>query len=233
MPRISPYLPLDNPGVLHPQIWLGTWSLGGEMYGRSDLRESLALLKAAYASGLCHFDTAGFYAHGKSEELLAKALKNERRSIFISTKGGLHWRGREVHHDASPATLRQSLLASLKRLSCDYVDLYQLHWPDPTVPINVSIDALKALKKEGLIRFWGIGNLAPDQLKECCQPQEAIPHQVHFNPLHPDYATLHAGGSDNRTLNCIISPLEQGLLGDPVDGGSEFTLPRQKRYSPP
>ncbi|RMG68394.1 MAG: aldo/keto reductase, partial [Nitrospirae bacterium] len=181
-----------------------------EGFGPHDERQSLEVLKEALKEGIRHFDTAGFYAHGRSEELLQKALKGRRRSSFISTKGGLKWQGRQVVHDGSPEGLRRALTESLKRLKTDYIDLFQLHWPDPKVPVLESIDALKGFQAEGLIRYWGVGNLTEDEVRQYLSSYKDILHQVHFNPLHRSDRVLEAGSQ--FCINCIISPLEQGLL---------------------
>ncbi len=208
------YSPVDDKGgCSFPWLWLGTWSLGGEGFGRVDLGESVEVIKKAFHAGIRHFDTAPLYAHGKSEMLLKKALAKKRTRIFISSKGGLEWRGRNVIHDASPQALRRSLEQSLRRLKTDYLDLYQLHWPDPGVPLAESLDALKGFRQEGLIRFWGVGNLAPDQVRGHLPPGGRIPHQVHFSPIHRDFEVLKAGYEEGRACNCVTSPLEQGLLG--------------------
>ena len=188
--------------------------MGGEGFGPHDERESLRVLQKAHDNGLRHFDTAGFYAHGKSEILLQKIIGTVRQELFISTKGGLIWSGNNVRHSASPESLRQQLYESMERLKTDYIDLYQLHWPDPDVPIATSIAALKEFKKEGLILNWGLGNLTEEELTKHLTPEKNIPHQVHFNPLHNTREVLDAGM--NRCISCIISPLEQGLLGSGI-----------------
>ncbi|MCP4699730.1 MAG: aldo/keto reductase [Gammaproteobacteria bacterium] len=197
-------------------LWLGAWSLGGEGFGRTDARESRAVLDLALHEGIRHFDTAGFYAHGKSELLLAKALGKCRDQVFISTKGGLLWEGRKVRHCADREALRTALFSSLERLGTDYVDLYQLHWPDPAVPLTESIRALTALQEEGLIRSWGVGNLSADQVRRFIPHGARIPHQVHFNPLHRADEVLAAGSE--RCYHCVVSPLEQGLLANASKG---------------
>jgi aryl-alcohol dehydrogenase-like predicted oxidoreductase len=194
-----------------PWLWIGTWSMGGEGFGNHDERESMRVLIYAVENNIRHFDTAGFYAHGKSEKLLGKVMKLDRKAFFISTKGGLVWAGRNVRHWASPGALREQLYESLERLQTDYIDLYQLHWPDPEVPVNESLNALKQFESEGLIRYWGAGNLTARQVQEHIVNKKDIPHQVHFNPLRPSYGILSAGR--DRCRNCVISPLEQGLLG--------------------
>jgi aryl-alcohol dehydrogenase-like predicted oxidoreductase len=207
-------LPKDPSNVKFPWLWIGTWSMGGEGFGSHDERESLRVLESVVEKGLRHFDTAGFYAHGRSEELLRKVISGRREEFFVSTKGGLAWDGRRVEHRASPKELGKQLNESLERLKIDYLDLYQLHWPDPEVPIDESIAALKEMKEKGMIRYWGVGNLSEVQIKDYLGPEENIPHQVHFNPLHRSDDILAAG--KDSCVNCIISPLEQGLLGSNV-----------------
>jgi aryl-alcohol dehydrogenase-like predicted oxidoreductase len=208
----SVFPPLEQGDVPLPWLWIGTWSMGGAGFGQSSLGESLNVLDKAYRSGVRHFDTAGFYARGRSEELLAKAFKSTRKSVFISTKGGLVWNGNKVLHQGSPQNLRQSLMDSLKRLQTDYLDLFQLHWPDPAVPLTESVEALKELQQEGLTRFWGVGNLTTDEIESTIEKNAGIPHQVHHNPIHRSDVILNTGKTDTRCVNCITSPLEQGLL---------------------
>ena len=201
------------------QLWLGTWSLGGEGFGPVDARESRKIIEYALEKGITHFDTAQFYAHGKSESHLSQALKTSaqaRENYFISSKGGLLWRGKLVKHDASAQALTETLYKSLDTLKTDYLDLYQLHWPDPNTPISESIETLKALQKKGLIRHWGVGNLSVAELKQHCPEGAQIYHQVRHNPIHRNDETLIAGRHHKRTINCIISPLEQGLISGPT-----------------
>ena len=200
-------------GLLENRVWIGTWSLGGEMYGRSDARESVQLIRRAFDAGLFFYDTAGFYAHGQSEMLLAKALAGHRREVFLCTKGGLQWQGRQVVHDASSAALRRQLAESLERLKSDYLDMYMLHWPSPQTPLEESLATLQALQREGLIRHYGVCNLTAEQVAGHLAPGGLIAHQVPFNPLRLENEQLLAAGrAAQRCLNCIISPLEQGLL---------------------
>jgi aryl-alcohol dehydrogenase-like predicted oxidoreductase len=206
------FAPLEQSETPMPWLWIGTWSMGGVGFGKSSLGESLSVIQKAYQAGVRHFDTAGFYARGRSEELLSKAFKSNRKSVFISTKGGLVWEGNTVHHRGSPKDLRNALLSSLKRLQTDYLDLYQLHWPDPSVPLAQSIEALKELQKEGLTRFWGVGNLTSNDIEKTIEKDAWIPHQVHHNPIHKSDQILKTGKKDGRCFNCITSPLEQGLM---------------------
>jgi aryl-alcohol dehydrogenase-like predicted oxidoreductase len=203
-------LPKEPANAHTPWLWIGTWSMGGEGFGPHDERASVKVLQGAVENNIRHFDTAGFYAHGKSEKLLQNIIKTARQEFFISSKGGLVWNGKRVEHRASPDELRKQLYESFDRLGTDYLDLYQLHWPDPGVPVTESIAGLKDLQKEGLIRYWGIGNLSEHDVYNYLSEEENIPHQVHFNPLHRNFGALHAG--EKECINCVVSPLEQGLL---------------------
>lgn len=205
-------LPLNAVNSRTPWLWIGTWSMGGEGFGGHDQRESLRVLSTAVENNIRHFDTAGFYAHGKSENLLRKIIKSGRPEFFISSKGGLVWEGRKVKHSASPEKLKIQLFETLDRLNTDYLDLYQLHWPDPEVSLRESISALKTFKEQGLIRSWGVGNFTEQQVIDNLTAEKNIPHQVRFNPVRSTHGILRAGR--DRCINCIISPLEQGLLGN-------------------
>jgi len=203
--------PIDPSNDHTPWLWIGTWSMGGEGFGTHDERESLRVLRTAVENNIRHFDTAGFYARGRSELLLQKIIKTDRPEFFISSKGGLVWEGRGVKHSASPEGLEKQLFETLDRLKTDYLDLYQLHWPDPEVPLSESISALKTFRDQGLVRFWGVGNFTEQQIINRLKDERNIPHQVHFNPVRRNQSILLAGR--DRCINCIISPLEQGLLG--------------------
>ena len=216
--RFDPVLPLPvkDLGACLPWLWLGTWSMGGEGFGPHDLSLSMRTLELAFERGIRHFDTAGFYAQGRSEELLSRAFSRVRNEVFLSSKGGLFRKGRRVWHDARPEALFRALEKSLERLGTDYLDLFQLHWPDPRVPLDESIDALKGLRDKGLIRYWGVGNLSSGQVLNYLGEGELIPHQVHFNPVHKEgLKILRAGRQGKRCINCVISPFEQGLLVSP------------------
>ncbi len=213
-PTAYPLQPVSGEPAPTPWLWIGTWSLGGEGFGPQDARESRKVLEQAFAGGVRHFDTAGLYAHGRSEALVAKAFRGRRREVFLSSKGGLEWSGSRVLHRGRPADLRRHLETSLRRLNSDYLDLFQLHWPDPAVPIGESLGALRDLRREGLIRHWGCGNLTAKEVKRHIPAGADVPHQVHFNPIHRTDAVLETGAQRRHCLNCAVSPLEQGLLGN-------------------
>lgn len=202
-------------------LWLGTWRLGGEGFGPSNLKESIESIEYAYELGIRHFDTANFYAHGKSNAILSKLTKKYRSSLIVSSKGGLVWETPNlVKHDASKEALTQDLHETLKRLGTDYLDYYLLHWPDPTISLERSLEVLLAFQREGLIKKWGVCNLSIKMLnsfESFIRPlnENGILHQVHHNILHQQNEILQIG-ANLKLRNIIYSPFEQGLLANPI-----------------
>src|SRR6184192_2682504 len=126
------------------RVALGTWAIGGWMWGGTDEAESIATIRAAVEHGINLIDTAPVYGFGRSEEIVGKALAegNLRARVRIATKVGLEWEGGRVFRNASRARILQEFKDSSRRLQTDSIDIYQLHWPDPLVPIEEAAEAL-------------------------------------------------------------------------------------------
>jgi aryl-alcohol dehydrogenase-like predicted oxidoreductase len=126
------YTTLGRTGLQVSRIALGTWQLGGD-WGPTDEAEAIAAIRRAADQGVTLFDTAQAYGFGASEQLLARALAGRDRSkLIIATKGGLRpGESGGVSRDSSPAWIRAGVESSLRALNTDYIDLYQVHWPDP------------------------------------------------------------------------------------------------------
>jgi aryl-alcohol dehydrogenase-like predicted oxidoreductase len=152
---------IGAPNMIASRIALGTWAIGGWMWGGSDTRNAFRTIQAAIDKGINLIDTAPAYGFGHAEEIVGRALAPNRRRnrMFIATKCGLEWRGDKLRRNASPSRIREEIEDSLTRLRTDYVDIYQLHWPDPLVPIEESAGALTKLLEEGKIRAIGVSNL--------------------------------------------------------------------------
>ncbi|MDB5808433.1 MAG: ral stress protein [Betaproteobacteria bacterium] len=147
------------------RIALGTWALGGWMWGGSDDNAAIRTIHAALDNGINLIDTAPVYGFGKSEELVGRALADGRRQhALIATKVGLDWRDGKPFRDSSPARLRRELEASLRRLGTDVIDLYQVHWPDESTPIEETAAVLEEFRREGKIRAIGVSNYGPAQM---------------------------------------------------------------------
>lgn len=159
---------------IHPDLpdvsrtGLGTWAIGGWEWGGTDERQSIDTILAALDRGITLIDTAPIYGHGISERIVGKALQEygKREDIVLATKVALDWSDdAEVVRNATPERIRTEIADSLERLQTDYIDLYQVHWPDPLVPIEETARALKALYDDGRIRAIGVSNFSPEQME--------------------------------------------------------------------
>jgi aryl-alcohol dehydrogenase-like predicted oxidoreductase len=149
-------------------VAIGTWAIGGWMWGGSDERESISTIRAALDEhGINVIDTAPVYGFGRSEEIVGKAIAEGRlRSrVHIATKAGLEWDGGRVFRNASRARILQEVEDSLRRLQTDYIDIYQVHWPDPLVTIEETAEAMLTLYKQGKIRAIGVSNFSVGQME--------------------------------------------------------------------
>jgi aryl-alcohol dehydrogenase-like predicted oxidoreductase len=143
-------------------VAIGTWAIGGWMWGGTDEAESVATIRAAFEHGINLVDTAPVYGFGRSEEIVGKAIAESglRSSVLIATKVGLQWEGGRVSRNASRARILQEVEQSLRRLRTDYIDIYQVHWPDPLIMIEETADAMHMLLAQGKIRAIGVSNFS-------------------------------------------------------------------------
>jgi len=147
------------------RVALGTWAMGGWMWGGTDERESIATIHAALSQGINLIDTAPAYGFGVSEEIVGAALDGVRTQAVIATKTGLEWHDGKVYRNATRARIMQEVDDSLRRLRTDYIDIYQVHWPDPLVPVEETADAMRALLEQGKIRAIGVSNFSVAQME--------------------------------------------------------------------
>ena len=144
---------------------MGTWAIGGAMWGGADDNASIATIHRALDSGVTLFDTAPGYGQGHSEEVVGRALKGRRDRAVIATKVGLEWDAHgNVHRNASAARIQKEIEDSLRRLQTDYVDIYQIHWPDPHTPVEETAMTMQALLAVGKIRAIGVSNFSPAEM---------------------------------------------------------------------
>src|SRR5207248_28148 len=150
-----------------PRIALGTWAIGGWMWGGTDEAESIATIRAAVEHGINLIDTAPVYGFGRSEEIVGKAIAEGhlRSRVLIATKTGLEWEGGKVFRNASRARILQEVEDSLRRLRTDHIDVYQVHWPDPLVAIEETAEAMGTLLRQGKIRAIGVSNFSVGQME--------------------------------------------------------------------
>jgi aryl-alcohol dehydrogenase-like predicted oxidoreductase len=154
---------IGRSGISTSRIGLGTWAIGGWMWGGTDEAQSLATVRSAVERGVTLIDTAPVYGFGHSEEIVGRALAEGglRDQVQIATKVGLNWKDGKVFRDSRPERIRREIEDSLRRLRTDVIDLYQVHWPDLEAPIVETAQVLEDLRREGKIRAIGVSNYSP------------------------------------------------------------------------
>src|SRR5882672_5596001 len=161
---------VDIPGtqLRVSRVALGTWAMGGWMWGGTDERESVATIRAALEQGINLIDTAPVYGFGVSEEIVGQAVgaAGLRSQAVIATKVALEWRDGKVYRNATRDRIMREIDDSLRRLRTDYIDIYQVHWPDPLVPVAETAEAMYTLFKQGKIRSIGVSNFSIDQIEQ-------------------------------------------------------------------
>jgi aryl-alcohol dehydrogenase-like predicted oxidoreductase len=150
------------------RICLGTWAIGGWMWGGTEEQESIKTIHKAFELGINMVDTAPVYGFGTSEEIVGRAIKQygQREKIILATKVGLQWNQGKVTRNSSSKRIQQEIEDSLRRLQTDYIDVYQIHWPDQATPFEETAHALDSLLKAGIIRSIGVSNFSPEQMEE-------------------------------------------------------------------
>ena len=165
------------------------------MWGGTDEAESIATIRAAIDHGITVVDTAPAYGFGRSEEIVGKAIAHARSNVIIPTKVGLEWQGDKVFRNASRARIMQEIGDSLRRLQTDYIDVYQVHWPDPLVAIEETAEAMCALYNQGKIRAIGVSNFSIDQMNRF---RRVAPLHV----LQPPYNLFERGIEEDLLPYC-------------------------------
>ncbi len=226
---------IGTSGLAASRIALGTWAIGGWMWGgNSDLDESIHTIRSAVERGITLIDTAPVYGFGRSEEIVGLALSaGLRERAFIATKAGLEWRDGKVWRNSSPARIRAEVEDSLQRLRTDYIDLYQVHWPDPFVPIHETADALARLLKEGKIRAIGVSNYSSAQMAEFREaaPIHAVQPPYNLFEREAERDVLPYAAQHDIAVLCY-GALCRGLLAGTITAATRFSGDDLRRNDP-
>ena len=209
------YQQLGNSDLHVSRIGYGAWALGGHGWGKYHEGEARRALEACLECGINFFDTAPVYGFGRSEQMLGEVLSGVRSKILIATKCGLVWNDRgQVRHDLSRASLRRELEASLQRLKTDYIDLYQIHWPDRRTPLEETLDELVSFQRAGVVRHIGVSNFSAQQLQSACTLADIVSVQQLYNLLQRDAAkeVLPVCRQNGSGLYCL-QPAGTGCAG--------------------
>jgi len=209
---------LGNSDLHLTPIGFGAWAIGGGnwefAWGPQDDNDSVNAIHRALDLGVNWIDTAAIYGLGHSEEVVAKALKGSSHKPYVFTKCSMRWHDdRTIYRSLKAKSLEEELNASLRRLSVDTIDLYQIHWPNPEEEIEEGWSALARFKEQGKIRHIGVSNFNVDQMKRA---QQIAP----ITSLQPPYSMLrraieqeilpYAKANNIGVIN--YSPMLSGML---------------------
>lgn len=196
------------------RIGFGCAPMGGYDYGQVDDSESIASVQRALELGINFYETADIYGFGHSEELLAKALGNNIKSVTIASKFGLKWDSNgKITRDCSSERVVKALENSLRRLKLDTIDLYQIHWPDHHTPIEQTIEALLKCQKAGKIKNIGCSNFEVNLIESCQKHGRLESLQYSYNLLSRSLEKNHLACCKKHKMSVIThSSLARGFL---------------------
>lgn len=220
---------LGASGLTISPVIFGAWAVGGWMWGGADEADSVEAIRAAVDHGVTTIDTAAVYGQGYGEEVVGKAIRGRREKVQIATKCGMRWDSDQgsdpwetqdrdgndvvIRRNSRPASIALECERSLKRLGVDVIDLYQVHWPDTTTPVEDTVHALVKLQEQGKVRAIGVSNYNAEWLRKA---SAAGP----IASLQPPYSLIQRKIEPEILPYCreagigviVYSPLERGLL---------------------
>ena len=248
---IMEFRTLGNTDVKVTPIAFGAWAIGGAMWGGAEKKDAVQAIKRSIDHGITTIDTAPVYGYGQSEELVGEAIRGMREKVQILTKYGLRWDAKkgqyyfslkdedgnkiDIYRYAGKESVIQECENSLRRLGTDYIDLYQIHWADPTTPIDETMEAINILLEQGKIRAAGVCNFEAALLKKAMKTAPICSNQVPYSMVRRDIEDeLVPFCIGNEKAILAYSPLQRGLLtgkfspdhhfkeGDTRAGSSQF-----------
>jgi aryl-alcohol dehydrogenase-like predicted oxidoreductase len=214
------YRKLGGEGPEISVVGYGGWEAGGDFWGPNASEEAvIAAMRAALDAGMTWIDTAEVYGQGRSEELVGRAVEGRRDQVLLFTKVAPRPNGSGFR----PEQVREGIERSLKRLQTDHVDLYQLHWPDRSVPVEETWAAMGALVTEGLTRNIGVSNFDQTLVERCLKVRHVDSVQNKLSLLHPeDRSDLLPWLQGSGVGYLGYSPLGLGLLTGAITADTTF-----------
>lgn len=219
------YLKIDSLDMDVSRICLGTWSIGGWLWGGSDENESVKTIHEAFDKGINFIDTAAVYGFGNSENIVGKAVKDniKREDIVIATKAGLEWNDNGIFRNSSKDRILKEVDDSLKRLKTDYIDIYQIHWPDPVTPFEETAEVMSRLKKQGKIRTIGVSNYSVEQMEKFKEAASLDTSQPPYNLFERGIEKDIMGYCHEQGITMLLyGVLCRGLLSGKISKDTEF-----------
>ena len=218
-------------------VGFGCWAAGGSIvWNDADDDSTIRAIQRAVDLGINFFDVAPVYGFGHAERMLGRALGSRRQQVIIASKCGLRWDDTHtIVNNLRPESIMQEIDDSLRRLQTDYIDIYQMHWPDPATPIAESMQVLVQLQAAGKIRHIGVSNFSRALTDEARAYGAIVSHQGLYNLLEHNPTQYHSIPLPYRTKDEILpyclehgmaffpySPLFQGLLTNEFKAKNQF-----------
>ena len=217
------------------RLALGTWAIGGWMWGGTDEAESIKTIHAALDQGVNLIDTAPVYGFGRSEQIVGRALAQRkcRDQVILSTKTGLNWKNGKVFRDCSPEYIKKNVADSLKNLQTDYLDILYIHWPDTLEPFEATGKLMGQFLKEGKIRAVGVSNYSPEQIQAFQKggPLHLVQPPYNLFEREVEGGLLPFCHKNNLHL-MTYGALCRGLLSGKVTADREFQGDDLRKYDP-
>ena len=236
--------PIGRSGIEASVVGLGTWAIGGWMWGGTDEQKSIAAIQASIDAGVSLIDTAPAYGMGLAETIVGKAIAGRRDKVVLATKCGLVWHlqegtyffhqnGKPVHRFLGPASIRHEVEESLRRLGTDYIDHYITHWQDATTPIADTVEALLRLKEEGKVRSIGASNVSDAELAAYLATGALDAIQQEYSMVKRDIETSLIPTCLAHEVSVLsYSSLALGLLSGKVGPDRVFAEDDQRHNNP-
>ena len=230
------YINIKGTTLRSSRIALGTWAVGGWMWGGSDEKESIRTIHAALDQGINLIDTAPIYGYGRSEEIVGEALRQHggREDVILATKVGIDWTNGRIERNSTRQRILQEFDDSLRRLQTDCIDIYQVHWPDPRVPVEETASTLRELYEQGKIRAIGVSNYSPEEMTrfQAVAPLHTIqpPYNLFEREIERDvlpYALGH--GLTMLTYGALC----RGLLSGTMSADRQFAKDDMRKTTDP
>lgn len=236
--------PIGASGIEASVIGLGTWAIGGWMWGGTDEAQSIDAIQCSVDEGVTLIDTAPAYGQGRAEEIVGKALRGRRDKVILATKCGLVWHtqkgthffdvdGQPVHRYLGKDGIIHEVEQSLKRLGTDYIDHYITHWQDPTTPIAETMEALEMLKTQGKIRSIGASNTSIEDINAYVAAGQLDAIQEEYSMVKRDIEqTLLPVAIAHKVSALSYSSLALGLLSGKMTPDRTFDGDDQRKDNP-
>jgi aryl-alcohol dehydrogenase-like predicted oxidoreductase len=231
--------PLGKSQLLVSPITFGAWAIGGWMWGGAEKKDALRALHACPDHGITSLDTAPIYGFGQSERIIGEAIQGRRDRYEILTKAGMRWENslgeyyfttrdnegkvRDVYKYSGKESIISECEESLKRLGTDYIDLYQIHWPDGTTPIEEPMEAFQILLDQGKIRAAGVSNYSREQMEKAAAVVELSSNQLPYSMVRREIEVdIVPWCLQNNCGILAYSPLQRGLLTGKITPETSF-----------